>query len=186
MEGFITMRKPLIFDKRIKKGGFEDVFFVLVIIFTIVIFILILAKVWGDVKNPLNEGLIGVMPSDTSVNITETLDDVTSTTNMFDKLLPFLLIGLFGFVMVGASMYTQHPILIFIGIIIIAVAVLLGAIYSNIYHQIAETDEFASTTDDFSISDKYMNYLPFIIFLIAIGIGAMVMYLKKQGGTSGL
>jgi len=181
------MRKPLEFNKkRIKKSGFEDMFFVIVVLFAVIIFILVLAKVWGDIKTPLNDGLIGVMPDDTSVNITKTLDEVTSTTNLFDKLLPFLLIGLFGFVMIGASIYTQHPILIFVGIIIIAVAILLGAIYSNIYHQIAETDEFASTTADFSISDKYMEYLPFFLFLMAIGIGAMVMYLRKSGGAAGL
>ena len=173
--------KPLI-----RKSGFEDMFFVLVIIFTVVIFILVLAMAWGRVSPKLNEGLQSAMPDDSSVNITTIINQTTDTTTLFDKLLPFLLIGIFGFVMIGAAMYANHPILIFIGIIIVAVAILLGVIYSNVYHQIADDSQFRPTTDKFPISDKYMEYLPWFLFLMAIAIGGMVMWLRKGGGTASL
>ncbi len=174
--------KPL----RVKKGGFEDSFFVIAVLFAVVIFTIILAKTWGDVKIPLDEGLQSAMPDNSPVNITITLDQVSGMTVLFDKLLPFLLIGLFGFVLIGASIYTQHNIMLFVGIVIMAVAVLLGGIYSNIYHQIAETDEFASTVDDFGISDKYMEFLPYILFIMFVGIGALILWMRKGGGGVGL
>ncbi len=165
-----------------KKSGFEDVFFVMIILFAVIIALLVINKAWTEIKSPLDTGLTSAMPSDTSVNITTTLDSVSSTTVLFDKLIPFLVIGLFAFVMLGAAIYADNPIMIFVAIIILAVAILLGAIYSNVYHQFAESDSFASTTDNFPISDIYMKFLPYIIFIMAIGIGAMVMYLKSNKG----
>jgi len=173
-------------QKRTRKSGFEDMFFVIAVIFTVVIFILILSKAWGEIEPNLDESLTNAMPASSSVNASETLDDVTSTTQLFDKLLPFLLIGLFGFVMLGAAIYANHPILIFVGVIIIAVAILLGVVYSNVYHQIADDSEFKPTTDNFPISDMYMKFLPYFLFIMAIGIGAMVMWLRKGGGTGTL
>ena len=169
---------------RVKKGGFEDSFFVIAVLFAVVIFTIILAKTWGDVKGPLNTGLQSAMPDNSPVNVTVTLDQVSDMTVLFDKLLPFLFIGLFGFVLIGASVYTQHNIMLFVGIVIVAVTILLGAIYSNIYHQIAESDEFASTTDNFKISDKYMEFLPYILFIMFVGIGALIMWMRKGGGVS--
>ncbi len=181
----LLKRKPII-DKRIRKSGFADSFFVIAVLFATVIFMLVLYTTWNEVKDPLNEGLLGVMPDDTSVNITETLDDVSSTTVLFDKLLPFLLLGLFGFIMIGASIYTSHPIMLFIGIIILAVTILLGVVYSNIYHQIAESPEFKPATDQFPISDKYMEYLPIVLFVMFIAIGAAILFARKGGGTGTL
>ena len=148
-----------------KKSGFEDSFFVMIVLMGVILFILILAKVWDEMKDPLDDGLTGALPADSGVNVTQTFDKISSTTRLFDVLMPFLLIGLFAFILIGASVYMQHPLMIFVGIIILAVAILLGAIYSNIYHSISETDEFSATTDDFPISDKIMEFLPYIIFI---------------------
>ena len=94
-----------------------------------------------------------------------------------------VLLGLFGFIMIGASIYTSHPIMLFIGIIILAVTILLGVVYSNIYHQIAESPEFKPATDQFPISDKYMEYLPIVLFVMFIAIGAAILFALKGGGT---
>ena len=169
-----------------KKSGFEDSFFVMIVLMGVILFILILSKVWSEMRTPLDEGLTGALPDGSGVNITQTFDKISSTTTLFDKLIPFLLIGLFGFILIGAAVYMQHPIMIFVGIIILAVAILLGAIYSNVYHQIAETDEFADTTAKFPISNNVMQFLPYIIFIMFIGILAAVIWSRKTGGSVGL
>jgi len=64
-----------------------------------------------------------------------------------------------------------------------AIVVLLGVIYANIYNDIATTSEFTSTNDDLPITNKFMEYLPFIGFLMAIGIGAAIMI--RRGGIQG-
>jgi len=165
-----------------KKSGFESAFFVIIVLFAVIIFMIILSKSWGEIKTPLEVGLQNAMPNDTSVNISETLVTVTETTNLFDKLIPFLLIGLFAFVMIGAAVYMQHPIMAIVGIIVLAVVILLAIVYANIYHQISASDEFASTTENFSISDTLMNYLPIIIIVLFIGITAAVAWSKGSRG----
>ena len=168
-----------------KKSGFEDMFFVMVVIFGVVLFLIILGKVWSEIRHPLEGGLNSTV-SNADFNMTKNFDRIGSTITLFDKLLPLLMIGLFGFVLIGAAMYMQHPIMIFAGIIIIAVAILLAVIYSNIYHQIADSTEFESTTNDFPISDKFMEFLPFVVFIMAIGITAAVIWAKKTGSVGGL
>lgn len=175
--------KKIKVKNKIKKSGFEDAFFVIAVIFTVVIFVLVLAKAWGSISPALNEGILSSMPSDTSVNVTTTLNKITSTTNLFDKMLPFLLIGLFGFVLIGASFYMNHPIMIFVGIIILGVAITLAVIYANVYHQISSSDEFSSTNADFSIQEAFMKYLPYLIIIMFIGITAAIIW--SRGGASG-
>jgi len=167
-----------------KSQDFVGFFFVIAILLTATLFMLILNKVWGDVKTPLAEGLNSAMPADSSVNITRTLDQTSSGTLMFDKLMPFILIGLFAFVLIIAGSFMQHPIMIFVGIIIMAVAILLAVIYSNVYNSISSTTEFATTKANMGIQDKFMQYLPVIIFIMVIGVGSAIIYSRKGGSSS--
>ena len=169
-----------------RKAGFEDAFFVIAVLFTIAIFVLILAKSWGEMRTPLEEGLNGTLPSDSNVNITKTFDTITSTTTLFSKLLPFVLIGLFAFVFIGTAIYMNHPIMLVVGIIILSVAIMLGAIYSNIYHQISSSDEFTEINDELPIQEMFMKYLPFIIILIFIVIIISIIFLRGKTGGGGL
>jgi hypothetical protein len=168
-----------------KKSGFEDMFFIIVVLFAVSIFIIILSKSWGEIKTPLDEGLSASMPAN-GVNISTTLDQVSSTNTLFDKMIPFLLIGLFGFVLIGASAYLQHPILAFVGIIIVGVAILLGIIYANVYHQISSADEFSSTTAEHPIGDIFMKYLPIWILVAFAGIVTVTIWLRSGGGTTAI
>lgn len=181
------LRRPLKFkNPKARKSGFEDAFFVIAVIFTLVIFVIILAKVWGDIKEPLDESITGSLPAGSTYNVTDNFAKITSTTTLFDKLFPLILIGLFALALIGGAIYAQHPIMIFVGIIILAVVILLGVIYSNIYHQIAETDTFTSTTDSFPISDKFMEYLPTILFIMFIAIAAVVLWARGAGRSQTL
>ena len=166
-----------------KKSGFEDMFFVIVVLFVVIIFLLILAKSWGEIRNPLNEGLTNSMPANSPVNVTTTLDQVGSSTILIGKLMPMLLIGLIGFVLLGASVYMRHPIMMVVAVILISVAILLAVIYANVYHSIASSDSFSSTTSDFAIPDKIMEFLPSIILVIFVGAVSVTLWLKSQGGA---
>lgn len=177
----MELLRPIKIKKR--KSGFEDSFFFIAVIFAIAIFIIVVSKAWTEMATPLDEGLTAALPANSNVNITKTFDKITATTLMFDKLLPFILIGLFAFVFIGAAVYMNHPIMIIVGIIILGVAVMLSVIYANIYHQISGSDEFTSTTDNFIISNTFMNYLPFILIIVFIGI--MVAIIWSRGGAGG-
>jgi len=169
-----------------RKNGFEDAFFVLVVVFTIAIFMMVLVKSWSEMKTPLDEGLSNAMPDDSSVNVTTILNKTTNTTLLFDKMFPFLLVGLIGFIFIVASVYANHPIMLFVGIFILAIAILLAVIYANIYNNIAESDEFTTTNDNMPIQSAFMEYLPYFIFVIFILITVAIIWARKGSGTSGL
>ena len=172
-------------NKKIRKSGFEDAFFVIAVLLTIAIFILVLSKAWSDIRPELETSIQGSLPEDSGINVTENFNNITSTVLLFDKLFPFVLLGLFAFVFIGVALYINHPIMIFVGLIVLAVAVLLAVIYANIYNEISSSDEFAETNANFPIMEQFMKFLPIIIIIMFIGIVAGIIY-SRSGGTSGL
>jgi len=170
--------------ERIRKSqGFISIFFVIAVLLAFAIVFLILNKAWGSIKPEIQSGLESAMPTDSSVNISETLNQTTGAGLMFDKLLPFIIIGLFGFVLITAGASLDHPIMLVIGIVVAAVAILLGAVYSNTYQSISESSEFTSTTSQMPIQNLFMHYLPIIIFVIVIGVIVMVIISRRSGGN---
>lgn len=166
------------------KKGFEDSFFFIIVIFTIAIFILILHKVWTDINPSIAEGINSALPTNSSVNVTNTFAKITSTTTLLDKLIPFILIGLFAFVLIGAAAYMQHPIMAFVGIIILGVAVLLAVIYANVYNEISSSDSFSASNSQFPIMELVMKNLPIMIIIAFVGITIAVLWSRNSGGSA--
>ena len=169
-----------------KKSGFEDAFFAIAVILTLAIFILVISKAWSEIKTPLDTSITNSLPANSSINVTKTFDVVSDTTILFNKLLPFVIIGLFAFIFIGMAIYFNHPMMIVVGLIVLAVAVLLGSIYSNIYQEISSSDSFSTQKEELGVQDKYMQYLPYIIIGIFIACTIGVLYLRKGGGSGQL
>lgn len=170
--------------KPVKKSqlGFVSWFFVIVILLAVALFLLVLNKTWGEIKTPLGEGLNNSVPEGDRASISGVLEQTGSSTQSFDKLLPFLIIGLFAFVMILAGSIMKHPIMIFVGLIIMAGIILVAVVYSNLYENITDTDAFSGTDADLPIQNKFMQYLPYIIFIMAIAIGVSLLW-RNQGGV---
>ena len=164
------------------KKGFVEWFFVLVVIMAFSIFALVLNKAWDGIEEPLIDGLSDNLPDDSPVNVSDILGNVGNTTRNFSNMLPFLIIGLVGFILITAGAIMKHPVMIFVGIIVFGVVILLGVIYSNVYSEIANSDGFSDISDDLGIQNSLMDYLPTIIFLIALGIVGSIIYGKSQSG----
>lgn len=169
-----------------KSQGFEAWFFVIVILFAVAIFLVVLNKAWGSIKTPLNEGLNSSVPVADRGTISNTINQTTGAGLMFDKLIPFLIIGLFAFVLILAGGIMKHPIMLIVGIIVLAVCIMLAVIYSNVYDEITSTTEFSQTKSDMPIQDKFIQYLPIIMFIMAVGIVAAIIWSRKSGGYSSI
>jgi len=169
-----------------KAQGFEAWFFVIVALVAVALFLLIMNMAWGKVKPVLEEGLNGAMPEGSGGNVTTILNQTSSSGLMFDKLIPFLIIGMFAFILILAGTIIKHPVMIFVGIIILGVVILLAVVYSNIYNNISSSDEFADTKAAMPIQDKFLHYLPVVVFIMAVAIIAGIVYSKSGGSTGGL
>ncbi len=167
------------------RKGFEDftsLFFALAIIFGIAIFFIVLSYAYDRVEPKLEEGLSGAATPEAGINSTEILSKTGNSIRKFNVLFPFLLIGVFGFVMVSALMTRSHPAFLFIGLIVLAVALILGAVFSNVYEELTTHDEFVSTDANFGIMGLFLGNLPLVILILFVGIG-IILYTK--GGGSG-
>jgi len=166
-------------------ADFVSLFFALAIIFGIAIFFLVLHNTYENhIKDKLNEALTSSTPAEAGKNVTKTLDDVGSGIGMFNVLFPLLLIGVFGFVLVSALMVRSHPAFLFIGLLVLGVALILGAIYSNVYESITENAEFAATDAEFNIIGIFLDNLPIVILLLFTAIALIIYVIRGGGGTS--
>ena len=174
-------------NKHIKKSQeFMAFFIVIIALLAFGLFFLVLNKVVGSVTEPITTGLQSALPNgDADANITKYMAQTSSASFLFDKMLPFVIIGLFAFVMILGGSFMQHPLLIIAGIIILGIVILLAAVYSNVYEEIANSDSFTDTTDDMPIQTKFMQFLPYIIGILAVAVTLSVIISRKGGGYVG-
>ena len=166
-----------------KKGNFIVWFFVLIVIMAFSVFALVLNKTWSEIETPLEEAISDNTPTDTDVNITSILGGVGDTSKNFSNMLPFLIIGLLAFILITAGALLKHPVMIFVGIIVLGVLILIAVTFSNIYETLGDSEAFAETDEDLAIQGSFMDYLPVILLVLAVGVAAAVIYSKSGGGA---
>ncbi len=153
----------------------------IVVLFATTVFLLIGNYAWGEIADPLAEGLNGSVPSGDADKINTAISQTGSGVAFFDTLLPFLLIGIIGFVMVSAGSIMRSPIMIFVGAIMIGVIIVLAVIYSNVYGSIIDSP-VGDAQDSVTIGSLFMQYLPFIVIAMIIILIIGVSIRSPSGG----
>ena len=154
---------------------------IIVILFTVSIFLLVANFAFDSFKDPLAEGLNGSVPVGDADTINTALSQTGGGLAFFDSLLPFLIIGIFGFVMLSTGAVLKSPIMIFIGVIILGVLITLAVVYSNVYANLIDS-ELGDSGDKVTIATMFMQYLPMIV-IIGIILMVIVLSFKSGGGT---
>ncbi len=167
-----------------RNSDFGAMFVVIVIIFAFALVMLILSYAFGQIKPKLIKGLTSSQGEDANANVTAMLDKSGVALTRINVLYPLLIAGLFGYVFISALFFKSHPAFFFIGIMILGVALIIGAVFSNVYERISTTDTFADTADDFSIMELFVKNLPLLtlIFFVAIAIIAWTRAGDAGGG----
>ncbi len=158
----------------------------MIFLLAIGLFILILNNSWEEIRDPFEKAINNSLPSDSPFNVTDTLNKTSGATQSFDRLLPFLIIGLFAFLMISAGAYMQHPAMIFVGIIMFGIVILVAVIYSNVYQDISETTAFADANSNLPIQSKFMQWLPIIGSLMVAGVILSLIWSRRGYGGGGL
>ncbi len=173
-----------ILNKHKKRNSeFGDIFLVMAIIFGVAIFIIILSFANGRIGPKINDALANASAVETSSNVTKILDQSATALTRINILFPLLIAGLFAFVMISAMFLKSHPAFFFIGLLILAAALTLGAIYSNVFGNLIQTEQFSSTAADFNIMQLFMKNLP-VIILLFFAVMTIVIWANK-GSTGG-
>ena len=165
---------------------FIALFFVLVVLFGVAIFAIILYNAYDEnIKENLNDALTSSTPVDANANVTAILEDTSGGVRMLNAMFPLLLIGLFGFGLIMALMGRSHPAFFFVGIIILAVAIILAVVFSNTYDSITGNENFENAAEEFSVLTIVMGNLPLTIFILFIAIAAIMYGMRGSGQPGG-
>jgi len=165
---------------------FVSIFFVLVVLFGVALFTIILYNSYDEnIKDNLNDALTSSTPADANANVTKILEQTSGGIRMLNPMFPLLLVGLFGFGLIMALMGKSHPIFLFVGIVILAVAIILAVVFSNVYESITENANFEDDAAEFGVLTLVMNNLPITIFILFIAIAAVMYGMRTPPGTGG-
>ena len=168
-----------------RNSEFADMFLVMVMIFAIAIFMIILAYAYSEVEPKINTALTSAHATESGTNVTTILGDSSTALSRINVLFPIILVGLFAFVFISAMFIKSHPAFFFIGLIILGVALILAAVFSNVYGRITDNAVFADVDSDYNIMAMFVDNLPLVIFLVFVAMG-IVMWAMKGGSQQGL
>ena len=151
------------------KGSVLDLFFIIPLIFVIAI-IVILSAYTLDV---FDQHFDKERPEAFNTTITNT----KTALGTFDYMYVFILVGLSAAVMVGAFLVRTHPIFFIFSFFMLAILIIVSAVFSDIFGQIIQTSTLVSTANQYPLIVLTMKYLPKVV----LGIGtllAIVLYAK--------
>lgn len=148
----------------------------MIIITIVMVFLISFVVILADKLNTDVISNIG-----TKLNTTG-MSDTDDTLQLFDTGIPFLFFGFILAMILLAWYLRSTPILAIILIIIIAIVVIIGASISNTFHDVARSDTFAATANDYPYTVYINENLP--LFLGVMGFIVIIFMFAKPKGVS--
>ena len=160
-----------------KKGSsVTDVFLIIIVLFAFGMVSLISYVMFTE-YNDNYQARTGVS-TEAKAMIQENKDDFVGVT---DGLTLFIVVGLTIALIAGATMVNTHPAFFIVALIVTAIAIFFGAVYSNAYETFVADPTVAAVEGEYTILPTIMGNLPIIIAVIAFLV-AVTLYSRSQGG----
>lgn len=163
-----------------KKGAFTDLFVFMIMAFIILFISGIFIYIGWETKDQL---IKASEESKSDVNYTQVIDEtfgkVPESYDLLYWISLLIIIGMILGIFIGSYMITTRPIFFIPYIFISIIAIFMSVIISNVYQDIAEQPELASTFAGFIGSNYIMYYFPIWITVIAF-IGAIIMFARMK------
>ncbi len=155
------------------KGTAFDILLLVVILFSIAIFVLFSYTISLELLPAFN---------DTGLNVTF-LHQAQTALRVFDSGMAFL-VGGFMIALIVSSFYIRtHPVFFILTLLVGVVVLMVSPIISNLYGEIASHTSMQAAANEFPIMTNVFQYLPYIV-LAFIVIVSIVLYSKLGGRTS--
>lgn len=168
------IRQPLRL-KRAKKGQLIQVVFLIVMVVSIALTLLIAKIILSQFEEALDEG--GLQTAESKDALQKWQVVFPTFDNMIVMVLVVLVIGL----LITSFLIPSHPIFIAVNIFGMFFLIFLGAVLSNMYKEIIESEPLLiSAATNFPKINFVMNKLPWIAVII-IFLSTIIMYSKSRG-----
>lgn len=151
----------------------RDVLFVGVILLTLAVGFFLINFTMTTVVNDLVATPV-INATNASVTAFETVKTVA---NRLDYILFAMFIGLVIGIVITAWFIGGHPIFMFAYFIIGTIAVVLAALFANVWYDISNMVVFGTTLTNFPITNHLLTNLPIYIAIVGF-LGMVVMFAK--------
>jgi len=160
-----------------KRGNaiIDSIFFIVVmVIFGLVV--LIGYQLFGDLNTDIQAN------SDLSNTSKQSSADLYARyPSFFDGLFLFLMILLWGFVLVASFMIDSHPIFFVFAIILLVFVLLIGGSLSNFWDEISGDDGFSTEANSFPITDWILSNIIIVVLIVGFSV-IIALYGKSRIG----
>jgi len=160
-----------------KKGGYSDLFILMIMAFIILIISGLFIYMGTITKTKLHETLDS--RTDLNVNTSQVIDNtfgkVPDAYNLLYWLSMLIITGMILSIFIGSYLVTTRPIFFVPYIFILIIAIVLSVIISNSYEMIITNPTLSSTFTGFTMSNYFMINLPIWITIVGF-MGGIIMY----------
>lgn len=144
-----------------KKGSIQDILFIVAFVAAIGIILLVGSKAMGSINDQFQSSTFITTEGKTA---SAELNGVFE--NTFDNLFLFIIVFLSIGSLVLAALVRVHPIFIPFFIISLLFVILIGAIASNVYEEIASNPNFSVEADNLEVTSFIITKLPLLVSII--------------------
>lgn len=165
-----------------KKGGFTDIFLLIILSFAIVVICVIMTYISHTTLDELNK--VEELAKTPYVN--QSMGDVVSSFDSLKWVSYFLIFAMILSILVGNFLIQTHPVF-FVGyIFIVVIAVIVSVPVANTYEQLYDTEHEGLNTyfHEFKASSWILLNFPMLVAIVGVlgGILLFTRLLKSQGG----
>lgn len=152
-----------------RRGNVLDFVYVPILLFIIAITLIVSLKIVNVTKDT---GLFDEYPESEKV-----VNQVSYTLVNMDNMILFLLIGISLFVLVSGFFANNHPAFFIIAVLLLMVAVMIGAALSNTFWKFSVIDSLESTVNEFPKTQFIMERIPYYLAFLGMATLAL-MYIN--------
>ena len=160
-----------------KKGGFSDLFILIIVSFIIVVISGIFIYLGITTQSKLHEVMdpMATATSNTTAIIDDSFGAVNTALSSLYWISVLLMVGMIISIFIGSYLVTTRPIFFVPYIFVSIIAIIVAVAVSNAYETLATNATLGSTYAGFIGANFILSHLPIWVCLIAF-IGAIIMF----------
>ena len=165
-----------------KRGDFTSMVIMIAVVVALTIGVIIFSKVFLMVTGELKTSST-INFDNSTIEIIELVE--TKSIPLLDFFIFFSLVALMIGLIISSLYIDAHPAITVIFIIALMIAIFLAGIFSNVFYEISNEAELASTSSQFTMTNLILGeHFPIIVLVIGV-IVIVVLYGKSKGQSQG-
>lgn len=166
--------------KYARKNGISDVLLVIVVVFSMALFLLLMVYISNALDNSITPMMDSAVDNTSAEVFHEGINKITNTADyIFLMVFIVFVIGL----IITSFWFFSHPIFLVLYLILGIGGLVVSVPLSNAYQEVADKGMFSTAVSHLPILDYIMNNLPLIVGVLIV-LSIIIIYSKSRTGAS--